>query len=983
MLKSLHRIHGRSRSRFFWLLATALFFAPGLALAQGDLTCGDTFVDTGGPDEPYADNEDYVVNICPTEGTDEVVTVTFTAFDLEEGFDVLGIFDGFNGSGGLRDILTGNEIPGPFTSAAGGECLAFRFISDGSVQGAGFVADVTCGAGPVCPAPFDPELASATDGSVTVEFSRRGVVTAVEAELGALGFQPGTGAAIATVTNADVDSSAVVFDGLDPVTEYEVYLRNDCDVGGFGAGQTEWVGPIAVETRTSPPTYDECAGAQVVTMQALGEECETVSLTSLGATSSGGESNFDASDDIWIAFEATGPSFEMIFTSEDEETPLGAVILELFDECGGEPIEGFISEEIGEPLPFSARLTLGDTYRVRVITEDADDNVQEIDFGVCLRAYETPTCGDVFTDRGGEDGDYATDEDYSVTVCPTEGTDEVVTVTFTEFATEANFDVLSVFEGSSADGEVFAEASGTEIPGPFTSAAEDGCLTFTFSSDGSVVDAGWRADVTCGPALDCPAPTGLAFADEADLTTTSATISFRRRTDSPTIVAELGVPGFTPGAGDALETATVSGGDTSFVQFADLTPATEYEIYVRSDCEATGGTGQSVFEGPFVFQTRPGNDECADATLLTMAAVSGDCEVVSLTTKGATASGGPSRFQPAEEIFVTFVATAPYFSTELTGTNEDDALDFYAIEVFEDCVAGPIGDYATGQLGAPVARPIELTVGETYVVSIVTLESTFFGAFVSEADFDFCIRAFDAPPASANDDCANPAILVDEAGVVTSASGATYSSFLGEAAASIPAEACGDFTGTADDDLFFQVTVPSVGDSVTVTAQGSGDLVMIAYEPGVCQDTSIAQVTCSDATFDGGVESVTLGSTVEGQTYVIQVFSWGNGPRDSYAVLASVKRLVGLGTLPQGRAFEVYPNPTSPGGSLTVVLPEAVADAQATLTVTDVTGRPLHRRSGIAGQRNVTLEPQGLAAGVYFVSLDAEGARSTQRIIVE
>ena len=86
-----------------------------------------------------------------------------------------------------------------------------------------------------------------------------------------------------------------------------------------------------------------------------------------------------------------------------------------------------------------------------------------------------------------------------MTVCPTEGSGDAVTVTFTEFDTEGGFDFLSVYEGPDLDGEFIAEASGTTIPGPYTSTDESGCLTFLFESDGSSNGAGWRADVTCAP----------------------------------------------------------------------------------------------------------------------------------------------------------------------------------------------------------------------------------------------------------------------------------------------------------------------------------------------------------------------------------------------------------------------------------------------------------------------------------------------------
>ncbi|MEI2421158.1 CUB domain-containing protein, partial [Arthrospira platensis SPKY2] len=112
--------------------------------------------------------------------------------------------------------------------------------------------------------------------------------------------------------------------------------------------------------------------------------------------------------------------------------------------------------------------------------------------------------------------------DVTVTICPENATD-LVTVTFLTFQTETSFDALYVFDGNSitspqipsGNGAGFVPGGlpggfwGNVIPGPFTSSAPGGCLTFRFRSDGSVQLAGWSANVTCAPAPTCPRPTAL------------------------------------------------------------------------------------------------------------------------------------------------------------------------------------------------------------------------------------------------------------------------------------------------------------------------------------------------------------------------------------------------------------------------------------------------------------------------------------------
>ncbi|MDG4950346.1 T9SS type A sorting domain-containing protein [Weeksellaceae bacterium KMM 9724] len=120
-----------------------------------------------------------------------------------------------------------------------------------------------------------------------------------------------------------------------------------------------------------------------------------------------------------------------------------------------------------------------------------------------------PACGGIFADSGGLTGGYSNDENITTTIYP-DNPGEVVTVTFTSFHTEEDWDVLYVYDGpdasyplidsgSPATGSGFPAGgySGTTIPGPFTSTDESGALTFVFMSDDSFNGGGWLAHVSC------------------------------------------------------------------------------------------------------------------------------------------------------------------------------------------------------------------------------------------------------------------------------------------------------------------------------------------------------------------------------------------------------------------------------------------------------------------------------------------------------
>ena len=120
-----------------------------------------------------------------------------------------------------------------------------------------------------------------------------------------------------------------------------------------------------------------------------------------------------------------------------------------------------------------------------------------------------PVCGSTFIDVCDISGDYLSNSDFTYYFCP-DTFGQKITVTFTSFNVEAQFDALYVYNGfgdtspqimsSNAAGSLLNLPGGywgTTIPGPFTSTSADGCLTFRFVSDNDTNFAGWTANVTC------------------------------------------------------------------------------------------------------------------------------------------------------------------------------------------------------------------------------------------------------------------------------------------------------------------------------------------------------------------------------------------------------------------------------------------------------------------------------------------------------
>ena len=104
------------------------------------------------------------------------------------------------------------------------------------------------------------------------------------------------------------------------------------------------------------------------------------------------------------------------------------------------------------------------------------------------------TCAGTFYDSGGSAGSYTNGQNRTVTFCS--GNGQPIYLNFTQFATEAGFDVVTIYNGPSTASPGLGTYSGTNSPGIIV--ATSGCITIRFVSDGSVTGAGWTATIGCG-----------------------------------------------------------------------------------------------------------------------------------------------------------------------------------------------------------------------------------------------------------------------------------------------------------------------------------------------------------------------------------------------------------------------------------------------------------------------------------------------------
>jgi len=146
------------------------------------------------------------------------------------------------------------------------------------------------------------------------------------------------------------------------------------------------------------------------------------------------------------------------------------------------------------------------------------------------------TCTNNLKDPGGN-GDYPSGSNGSITIYPsTSGS--FVRLTFNSFSTEysatCSYDYVQIYDGNSVSAPQITAGStylgkwcSTDNPGTITSTAADGSLTIEFISDGSVVNSGFDASISCysdnNPSISSFSPTELCEGATVTITGTNFT----------------------------------------------------------------------------------------------------------------------------------------------------------------------------------------------------------------------------------------------------------------------------------------------------------------------------------------------------------------------------------------------------------------------------------------------------------------------------
>ena len=110
---------------------------------------------------------------------------------------------------------------------------------------------------------------------------------------------------------------------------------------------------------------------------------------------------------------------------------------------------------------------------------------------VTIPSCPSPT--NLFYDSGNIGGNYGNNENFTKTFTAPAGS--CLSFTFGSFSTETCCDRLRIFDGPNGASPLIGTYAGTTGPGVVNSSGTS--LTFSFTSDGSIVNSGWTATLNC------------------------------------------------------------------------------------------------------------------------------------------------------------------------------------------------------------------------------------------------------------------------------------------------------------------------------------------------------------------------------------------------------------------------------------------------------------------------------------------------------
>ncbi len=283
------------------------------------------------------------------------------------------------------------------------------------------------------------------------------------------------------------------------------------------------------------------------------------------------------------------------------------------------------------------------------------------------------------------------------------------------------------------------------------------------------------------------------------------------------------------------------------------------------------------------------NDNCTDAIILTQKL---SCIPISGTTVNATQSipaiicGGYTGTAD-DDVWYKFNALSADPTITVAGDPGFDAV----VELLSGSCDGTnisCADF-TGSGGAETINAAGLTIGAPYYVRIYSY------SIATNGIFTICVSG--TPSATGNDNSTSANILTQNT-ICTESYGSTINSTQSD-----NTNECG---GNADDDVWFSFVAKSETPIITVVGSNLFNPVL-----ELLNDTKV-NITCSNATGNGGAEIINAMGLEIDSTYYIRVFSFGTDTYGTFSICVSGSfNTNDIFENEVGNQINIFPNPVS------------------------------------------------------------------------
>ncbi len=448
------------------LLGMNLFGQDYIISNQVVTTCTGNLSDSGSQ-ESYANNEDLTFVIAP-EGANGL-TLTFSEWDVEAGYDFLYIYDGADTNAPLLGTFSANL---PETITASGGSLTLQFVSDATVTQGGWQASWTS---------FGRGCGDDTPGSMTYLDSCTGVLY----DLGGESANYGNNEDYKIVIAPGAFDVMLTFDTWDVEAGYDfLYIYDGESTDAPLIGTYSETNPGTVTANSGKMTLhfvsDESVslGGWAATWSGAGGTCSTLLPPPTAGFSTSNAINITVGGAVHFADDSTGNPTDWNWTFE-----------------GGSPNTSTNQSPVvtyTTPGTYTVTLTVSNPFGENTMTKTGfitvnDNAVQSF----TMNQSVATSCTGIITDSGDLEANYSSAEHNTFVIAPEGAYD--LTLTFEEWDVEAGYDYLYIFDGETTEAPLLGSFSET-TPGSVTSTS--GKLTLLFISDESVTMGGWKANWT-------------------------------------------------------------------------------------------------------------------------------------------------------------------------------------------------------------------------------------------------------------------------------------------------------------------------------------------------------------------------------------------------------------------------------------------------------------------------------------------------------